>query len=203
MSEAAPVSAAERFVSLDMLRGVAVLGILVMNIYAFAMPFSAYMNPHMLGGTEAHNLGTWFLTHIFFDQKFMSIFAMMFGAGIVLMSDRQSKKQLSAASLHYRRMGWLFVIGMAHAYLLWFGDILVTYAICVMVLFPFRRLPNWLLLILGLAFLVGGAEGLVRGGSGLARDLGVSPLVVGLTVVAFGTSAPELAVNVDASHRYD
>lgn len=58
-----------------------------------------------------------------------------------------------------------------------------------------------LLLFLGLVLLVGGAEGLVRGGSGLARDLGVSPLVVGLTVVAFGTSAPELAVNVDASLR--
>ncbi len=58
-----------------------------------------------------------------------------------------------------------------------------------------------LLLFLGLFLLVGGAEALVRGSSGLARDLGVSPLVVGLTVVAFGTSAPELAVNLDASLR--
>jgi cation:H+ antiporter len=60
---------------------------------------------------------------------------------------------------------------------------------------------EFLLLIVGVTLLVGGAEALVRGGSGLARDLGVSPLVVGLTVVAFGTSAPELAVNVDASLR--
>jgi cation:H+ antiporter len=57
------------------------------------------------------------------------------------------------------------------------------------------------LLIVGFVLLVGGAEALVRGGSGLARDLGVSPMVVGLTVVAFGTSAPELAVNLDASLR--
>jgi cation:H+ antiporter len=57
------------------------------------------------------------------------------------------------------------------------------------------------LLIVGFILLVGGAEALVRGGSGLARDLGVSPMVVGLTVVAFGTSAPELAVNLDASLR--
>jgi uncharacterized protein len=92
MSDATPVSASERFVSLDMLRGVAVLGILVMNIYAFAMPFSAYMNPLLLGGTEPHNLGTWFFTHVFFDQKFLSIFAMMFGAGIVLLSNRAEAK---------------------------------------------------------------------------------------------------------------
>ena len=63
MSEATPVAATERFVSLDMLRGVAVLGILVMNIYAFAMPFAAYSNPLMMGGTDALNLGTWFFTH--------------------------------------------------------------------------------------------------------------------------------------------
>jgi len=56
-------------------------------------------------------------------------------------------------------------------------------------------------LLAGFVLLVGGAEALVRGGSGLARDLGVSPMVVGLTVVAFGTSAPELAVNLDASLR--
>jgi len=62
-------------------------------------------------------------------------------------------------------------------------------------------LVELLLLAAGLVLLVGGAEGLVRGGSGLAQDMGISPLVVGLTVVAFGTSAPELAVNVDASLR--
>jgi cation:H+ antiporter len=62
-------------------------------------------------------------------------------------------------------------------------------------------LPDLGQLLVGLVLLVGGAEALVRGGSGLARDLGVSPLVVGLTVVAFGTSAPELAVNLDASLR--
>ena len=62
-----PVSGAERFFSLDALRGVAVLGILVMNIYAFAMPFNAYTNPLAMGGTDPLNLGTWFFTHILFD----------------------------------------------------------------------------------------------------------------------------------------
>jgi len=60
-------------------------------------------------------------------------------------------------------------------------------------------LPDSLLLVIGLALLLGGGEALVRGASSLARSLGVSPLAIGLTVVAFGTSAPELAVNVTAA----
>jgi len=85
---AVPVSAAERITSIDTLRGVAVLGILVMNIYGFAMPFAAYSNPLALGGTEWYNLGTWFFTHLFFDQKFMTIFSILFGAGLVMMATR-------------------------------------------------------------------------------------------------------------------
>lgn len=62
---ASPAPGAERLVAIDTLRGVAVLGILVMNIYGFAMPFIAYQNPLALGGTEWYNLGTWFFTHVF------------------------------------------------------------------------------------------------------------------------------------------
>jgi uncharacterized protein len=148
MSDVAPVTASERFVSLDMLRGVAVLGILVMNIYAFAMPFSAYMNPLLLGGTEPHNLGTWFFTHIFFDQKFLSIFAMMFGAGIVLMSGRAEAKGAKPAPILYRRQFWLVVIGCIHAYLVWWGDILFSYAMVGMLVYVFRkRQPKTLIII--------------------------------------------------------
>lgn len=56
-----------------------------------------------------------------------------------------------------------------------------------------------LLFVLGLGLLVAGAQTLVRGASGLASAMGVSPLVIGLTVVAFGTSAPEIAVSVGAA----
>jgi uncharacterized protein len=69
-----PVPAAERLLALDALRGVAVIGILVMNVYAFAMPLAAYSNPTIMGGSDALNMGTWFFTHLLFDQKFMSIF---------------------------------------------------------------------------------------------------------------------------------
>jgi len=134
-----PVTAAERFGALDTLRGVAVLGILVMNIYAFAMPFPAYTNPLIMGGEEWYNLGTWFATHVVADQKFMTIFSMMFGAGAVLMWERAQARDAKLGRIWYRRMFWLLVIGLVHAYLVWFGDILVFYAVIGMLVFPARK----------------------------------------------------------------
>ena len=145
---AGPVEARERFVSLDLLRGIAILGILVMNIYAFAMPFIAYTNPLRMGGTEPWNVGTWIFTHVLFDQKFISIFAMMFGAGIVLMSGRAESGGNKPAGFYYRRQLWLVVIGAIHAYLIWIGDILFMYALIGMLAYLFRkRTPKTLIII--------------------------------------------------------
>ncbi len=145
---AAPVTGSERIGSLDVLRGVAILGILVMNIYAFAMPFPAYSNPLLMGGTDTLNIGTWFFTHILFDQKFMSIFAMLFGAGIILMTGRAEKKGVAYGRIFYRRQLWLLVIGALHAYFIWFGDILFMYAVVGMLAFLFRnRTPRTLIIV--------------------------------------------------------
>ena len=138
-AHAVPVAPDERYVSLDILRGVAILGILVMNIYAFAMPFSAYMNPLLMGGNDAQNLGIWFFTHVLFDQKFISIFAMMFGAGLVLMTDRAESKGAKPAPIYFRRQFWLVMIGAVHGYLIWFGDILCAYALIGMLVYLFRK----------------------------------------------------------------
>jgi len=136
---AEPVSNSERLISLDVLRGVAVLGILVMNIYAFAMPFIAYSNPLAMGGLEPSNIGTWFFTHILFDQKFMSIFSMLFGAGIILMGERAEAKGVDFARISFRRQFWLLVLALIHAYLIWFGDILFFYAVVGMIVYVFRK----------------------------------------------------------------
>jgi uncharacterized protein len=136
---AAPVTAAERLVSLDTLRGVAVMGILVMNVYAFAMPLAAYYNPLIMGGADALNMGTWFFTHLFFDQKFMSIFSMLYGAGVVMMMNRAEVRDAPLTSVFYRRSGWLIVFGLLHGYFIWFGDILFHYALMGMIVFLFRR----------------------------------------------------------------
>lgn len=130
-----------RVKSIDALRGVAVSGILVMNIYAFAMPMSAYSNPLVWGGTEFLNIATWFATHVLFDQKFMTIFSILFGAGVILMTDRADAKGVSFTGVFYRRQFWLLLIGMAHAYLIWFGDILVSYALIGMIVYACRHWP--------------------------------------------------------------
>lgn len=150
LKDAAPVAAAERLVAIDTLRGVAVLGILVMNIYAFAMPFVAYQNPLAYGGTEWYNLGTWFFTHIFFDQKFMTIFSILFGAGLVMMMTRAEARGSKYGVAWYRRNFWLLLIGAAHGYLLWVGDILFHYAFMGMLIYPMRnRSPRALIITAG------------------------------------------------------
>ncbi len=150
---AEPVTGPERIIAIDVLRGVAILGILIMNIYAFSMPFAAYMNPLLMGGTEPHNLATWFGTHVVFDQKFLSIFAMLFGAGIVLMHERAAANGVRFAPIYFRRTLWLLVIGLIHGYLIWFGDILAHYALMGALVFFLRKLSPGLLVIIACCLL--------------------------------------------------
>ncbi|MCG8370560.1 MAG: DUF418 domain-containing protein [Proteobacteria bacterium] len=145
---AGPVEAGQRIVSLDRLRGVAILGILVMNVYTFAMPFIGYMDPLRVGGTEPYNVGTWMFTHILFDQKFLSIFAMLFGAGLVLMTERAEARGAKPARFYFRRQFWLLVIGALHGYFIWFGDILFAYALIGMLVYRARKWQPRTLVIL-------------------------------------------------------
>ncbi len=159
-----PVAETERIESLDVLRGFAVLGILVMNVQSFSMIGSAYINPTSYGNLEGINWWTWCASHVLADQKFMTIFSMLFGAGVVLMASRREAEGLSAAWVHYRRMAWLLLFGVLHAHLLWYGDILYTYALCGLPIFLFRKLPPWVLIVLGLASAgVASALGLLAG----------------------------------------
>ena len=140
----APTRASERIVAIDILRGFALLGILIMNIQGFAMPLAAYSNPTVYGDLTGANRWVWTLSHIFADQKFMTIFSLLFGAGIVLMSEKLDARGQRAWGLHYRRTFWLLLIGLAHAFLLSTGDILVAYAVCGLWVYWLRRLrPGW------------------------------------------------------------
>jgi uncharacterized protein len=153
--KAEPVQGGERVASVDVLRGVALLGILAMNIVFFGLPGPAYDNPTRGGGDTGLNLGIWAFNHLVFDAKMMTIFSMLFGAGLVLMGGRADARGARLGWVYYRRVFWLLVIGALHAYLLWAGDILVLYALCGLLLYPFRRLSPRTLLILGtLAMLV-------------------------------------------------
>ena len=149
-----PIEATDRIESLDVLRGFAVLGILVMNIQAFAMPGAAYFNPTAYGDLNGLNFFTWLASYLLVDQKFMSIFSLLFGAGICLFADRAEARSGRSAGLHYRRMFYLLVFGFIHAYLLWSGDILVAYALCGSVIFLLRNRSPRALVVSGLVVFV-------------------------------------------------
>ncbi len=135
----APTAQSERIDSLDVLRGFAVFGILLMNIGGFSMPAAAYFDPTAYGDLSGANGWVWRLTHVLADLKFMAIFSMLFGAGIVLMTQRSKERGQSPTALHYRRMLWLIIFGLLHAHLLWYGDILYWYGMCGLVVFAFRK----------------------------------------------------------------
>jgi uncharacterized protein len=143
-----PVPQSERIDSIDVLRGVALLGILVINIQSFSMIGAIYLNPTASGDLAGSNYVIWLASHLLFDHKMMPIFAMLFGAGIVLMSSRREEKGLRPAGLHYRRMTVLFVFGLLHGHGLWHGDILYHYAWCGMIVYLFRRRSPRLLIAL-------------------------------------------------------
>ena len=153
-SKISPVQGSERYQSLDLLRGIAVLGILVMNIQSFSMIDAAYLNPTAYGDLTGMNKLVWILSHIFTDQKFMTIFSILFGAGIIIITNRADSKGVSAAGLHYRRTLWLLIIGLIHAYLIWHGDILVSYALCAFIAFLFRKLSPKKLFIIGILLIL-------------------------------------------------
>jgi uncharacterized protein len=138
--------ARERLITLDALRGFAILGILLPNIFAFAWPTAAMSDPSVMGDSWwnafAHDLNS-----TAFLGKFMFNFAMLFGAGVVLFDRKTTpmgrKPKLSDGwALWYRRCAALAVLGLVHAYFLWFGDILFWYAIAGLTLVWWvRKLP--------------------------------------------------------------
>ena len=141
-----------RIATLDIVRGVAVMGILAMNIVAFAMPFQAYMNPVAFGSPGTADFVSWVFSFIFIDGKMRGLFSFLFGASILLVMQRAEAGGEDPASSHYRRMLWLLVFGLIHFYLIWFGDILIGYAIIGMVAYFFRNLPVRKLVLWGIAF---------------------------------------------------
>lgn len=159
-----PTEASKRLVSIDILRGFAVLGILVMNIQSYSMPASAYLNPTAFESLESNHLWVWLVSHVFADQKFMSIFSMLFGASIIMISSKAKKEQLRSGNLQSRRLLGLLGLGVLHAYLLWSGDVLVAYAICGFLMYYFRTRKSKALFRTGLIFLVvGSAISLILG----------------------------------------
>jgi uncharacterized protein len=129
-----------RIVALDALRGAGILGILAVHVQLFAMPLAARSNPTVYGDLRGAGGAVWLATYVLADGKFIAIFAMLFGAAIAMQAARHEAAGQPAALPHYRRMAALFLIGVLHAYLLWYGDMLVTFALCGALVFSHREL---------------------------------------------------------------
>ena len=146
--------ATDRFESLDVLRGVAILGIFAVNILGFAFPFYALSNPTAFPEAMADGGAFWWtVSTAGFQFKFVTIFSALFGAGIVLMLGEDANTE--KLSLHHRRMRWLLLIGLAHAYLVWYGDILVPYAVAGFLIAGARVWPPNKLYKVGAALILG------------------------------------------------
>jgi uncharacterized protein len=126
LSVTAPGSSTDRILALDALRGIAVIGIVGMNVLALAMPGPAYYNPLAFGGVGPPDYWVWLASFVFIEDKFRTLFAMLFGAGCLILIERAGEKPWRA---HYARMAVLFVIGLVHATLFASNDVLRAYAL--------------------------------------------------------------------------
>lgn len=149
----APLSPGERIHALDIIRGFALLGILLMNIEYFQKPMQAIV----LGFDDAQagldHAVAWF-SFTFVQGKFYTMFSLLFGLGFVVFLDRAMQKGASARLLFARRLLVLLAIGAAHAFLVWSGDILLTYALVGFLLLLFARTPAGRLWKWGVFFFV-------------------------------------------------
>jgi uncharacterized protein len=139
-SENGPISLGERIDVVDVLRGLAVGGILIGNMQWF----SGYgmMPPLLAAAAPIADQITHFLVHFFIEGKFYSIFSLLFGFGFALQIARAEERGDAKGTVFKRRLFWLLVIGLLHAYLLWAGDILSIYALMGFILILFRRKPD-------------------------------------------------------------
>lgn len=144
-----PTSSDERIGVLDVLRGVAVLGILLLNIIGFGLPY-AYEDPTNWGGAEGANLAVWHINSLFFEGTMRGLFTLLFGAGALLFLERHFARgqDRRPATLYFRRMLWLIAFGLINGYvLLWDGDILFYYGVVGLGLYFFRTLSTRKLLV--------------------------------------------------------
>jgi uncharacterized protein len=150
---AAPIKTSERMQSLDVLRGFSLIGILLVNMQVFAMIFATLQNPTTYGDLTGLNYVVAFITYALAQQKFMTLFAILFGAGIYLMAKNIEDKGINPVIINFQRMMWLLLIGLIHAYCIWYGDILVSYAACGLLAYFARKSSPKRLFISGLIIL--------------------------------------------------
>ena len=152
-TESGPVRESARITSLDLIRGVAVLGILLMNAVSFKFGLPPYLNMSAGGSETWLDWAVGIFGEIFIDQKFMGLFSLLFGAGMILFIDRASARGRRAVALNLWRNALLLIIGIGH-FLLWDGDVLMVYAVSSVFLLALRKFSNERLVAIGAVLFV-------------------------------------------------
>jgi len=153
-----PQKITDRIQSLDIMRGIVLCGILLMNINSMGMA-GAYSDPTVSGGSTGWDLYTWITANMFFEGTMRALFSLLFGVGMFILLDRLEKKGagIKSANIYFRRLLWLLFFGLVHGYLLlWTGEILYQYALMGFLVYSFRNMaPKKLILIAVFLFSVG------------------------------------------------
>jgi uncharacterized protein len=210
ITDTAPMDS--RYISLDVVRGLAVMGILLMNIVAFSMPGAAYFTPIAYGGDGPADIAVWATNFVLADGKMRGLFSVLFGASMLLVIQRAEAKGESPALTHYSRMSWLLLFGFIHAYAIWHGDILMLYAVIGAIAFFFRKMETHKLVTLGLILIVIQAIflGMLTWSVWMLREAAMTPDADAELMrqwaeieAQFGAMRPELLAEDLARHRGD
>lgn len=156
------MNSTERLEHLDILRGAAIFGILLVNMMYYAHPYIYYQIVGDIPWDSTLDRITGYAIYFFGEGKFISMFAMLFGIGVVIQMDRAKTKGAKFFPVYFRRLTVLLIIGAVHAFLIWMGDILLAYALMgFIILFFFRnRKPKtlivWTVISLLIPFIIFG-----------------------------------------------
>lgn len=148
--EPTPLGRESRIVSIDLFRGIAVLGILLINIVGFGLATGGNFGTKIFSDTGSANFFSYAIVYILFEGKMRALFCMLFGAGILLFSiNKENIDPKRVTVLFYLRMSWLILFGLINAHLLlWVGDILFFYGLFGMIVFLFRKMkPRYMMMV--------------------------------------------------------
>jgi uncharacterized protein len=148
-----PVTVAERIETLDVLRGFALLGILAVNMTLFSWPVYDVIVAGKDWTAPGDAVADW-IVRFLAEGKFYLLFSFLFGMGMAIQMERAEVRGAAFAGRFSRRLLVLLAIGLTHAFVLWEGDILVSYAVCGFLLLAFRKCKPKTLLVWAVVFLL-------------------------------------------------
>ena len=147
------MNSVQRITNLDFIRGFALLGILVINVIAFGLPLTATTNQSTYGIDDTLDWIGLVISSVFFEQKMMGLFSMLFGVGIMIFLENARKKTSKPKTLAIWRNFLLLCFGLLH-FSIWVGDVLAPYAICAFLLILFPDVKKPILIFLAIIFLM-------------------------------------------------